>query len=180
MGKSRPITVSGIAFNTVVDACIYFGIGTATVYSRLKQSNDIEWAFGQKEIVRRSPHRKALTSSYNLKAKFPLVCREWDTKKNSSLRPNDVTPGSGKIVWWRCLKNAAHQWQAPVRVRVPPKQTACPFCIGKRALPTNQLSVQYPKIADEFATDLNNQALNEVTVKSGKRFWWRLSISTQI
>jgi hypothetical protein len=38
----------------------------------------------------------------------PHLAREWHPTKNGKLTPGDVTPKSGKKVWWRC-KNS-HEW----------------------------------------------------------------------
>ena len=32
----------------------------------------------------------------------PELCEEWDKTKNGNLRPEDVTYGSGKKIWWVC------------------------------------------------------------------------------
>ena len=32
----------------------------------------------------------------------PDLVKEWDYEKNAPLTPDDVTPGSGKKVWWIC------------------------------------------------------------------------------
>jgi very-short-patch-repair endonuclease len=37
----------------------------------------------------------------------PKVAGEWHPTKNGKLRPEDVTPGSGKKVWWQCRKGHA-------------------------------------------------------------------------
>ncbi|MEI8366133.1 MAG: zinc-ribbon domain-containing protein, partial [Parachlamydiaceae bacterium] len=57
----------------------------------------------------------------------PVLAKEWHSTKNGDLSPKDVTPGSGKIVWWIC-KNG-HEWQAQVSSRN--KGNGCPKCAGR-------------------------------------------------
>ena len=42
----------------------------------------------------------------------PSLAKEWHPNKNDDLRPNDVTVGSRKKVWWICEKR--HEWQAVI------------------------------------------------------------------
>ena len=32
----------------------------------------------------------------------PVLAKEWHPTENGNLKPEDVTPGSGKEVWWLC------------------------------------------------------------------------------
>ena len=32
----------------------------------------------------------------------PALAKEWHPTENGNLKPEDVTPGSGKEVWWLC------------------------------------------------------------------------------
>jgi len=61
----------------------------------------------------------------NFKVLFPELAKEWDFVKNDSLRPEMVTPGSNKKVWWKCTRG--HEWlTSPVqRVRA---SNSCPKC----------------------------------------------------
>ncbi len=34
----------------------------------------------------------------------PTLAKEWHPTGNGNLKPEDVTPGSGKEVWWLCPK----------------------------------------------------------------------------
>src|SRR5262249_46939465 len=42
------------------------------------------------------------SSKTSLRALHPDLGAEWHPEKNGLLTPDDVLPGSGKIVWWRC------------------------------------------------------------------------------
>ena len=43
------------------------------------------------------------SSERNLAILHPDLSREWYYEKNISLKPEEITPGSGKKVWWRCV-----------------------------------------------------------------------------
>jgi rubrerythrin len=59
----------------------------------------------------------------------PNLAKEWDWKKNGTLTPNDVTPGSTKKVGWIC-SICGHAWESTVSNRN--KGHGCPAC-AKRA-----------------------------------------------
>ena len=69
------------------------------------------------------------TSEYNLAKLHPNLAKEWHPTKNEDLEPTDVTPGSDQKVWWRCLKNPKHEWQALVYSRA--RGSGCPYCAGQ-------------------------------------------------
>src|SRR3990167_1437852 len=58
-----------------------------------------------------------------LKSRFPELLEEWDWLKNLPLRPENVSYGSDKLVWWKC--DASHGWKATVSSRTI-KKTGCP------------------------------------------------------
>ncbi len=55
----------------------------------------------------------------------PSLAAEWHFKKNGSLTPRDVMPGSSKRVWWRCEKG--HEWEAYIHSRSQ-GFGRCPYC----------------------------------------------------
>ena len=57
----------------------------------------------------------------------PELILEWDNKKNE-LTPYDVTPGSGKGIWWKCC--SGHSWKTTPASRVA-AQSGCPACSRK-------------------------------------------------
>ena len=38
-----------------------------------------------------------------------MLAVEWDSEKNAPLTPQNVTPGSHKIVWWRCQNGHSYR-----------------------------------------------------------------------
>lgn len=63
----------------------------------------------------------------------PTLAREWHPNKNGGLTAKDVTPGSGKKIWWLCSKG--HEWQAGVYSRN--SGSGCPYCSNRAYLITN-------------------------------------------
>jgi hypothetical protein len=64
------------------------------------------------------------TKDNNLEARFPKLAAEWHPVKNGCLSASDVTPGSGKKVWWRCYQG--HEWEAKIASRT--YGAGCPLC----------------------------------------------------
>ncbi|WP_423798172.1 zinc-ribbon domain-containing protein [Neobacillus sp. SAB-20_R2A] len=65
-----------------------------------------------------------------LATKYPALAKEWNTEKNGSLTPFEVTPGMRKKVWWKCLVYG-HEWESYIynRVDVPSRKgRGCPRC----------------------------------------------------
>ena len=58
----------------------------------------------------------------------PKVAKEWYQPLNGGLKPEDVTLGSNKKVWWQC--GEGHVWQAFVYARGRKNGTGCPVCAG--------------------------------------------------
>ena len=101
----------------------------------------------------------------------PRLAAEWDSERNGALTPREVTEYSNRRVWWRCP--LGHEYQAGVSARS--KGSGCPYCAGRRVLPGfNDLASQEPKVAAEWAQDLNGGLTPEmVTTGSHRRVWWR-------
>lgn len=72
--------------------------------------------------------RKVLPGFNDLATRKPKVAQEWHPALNLPLKPEDVTPGSNKQVWWQC--RAGHVWKAAIYSRTRKKAAACPVCAG--------------------------------------------------
>ena len=108
----------------------------------------------------------------SLAALAPEVAVEWHPGKNGELTPNQVTAGSGRIVWWKCRKGPDHEWRARVYSRV--KGGKCPCCAGRQASATNSLATVLPEIAAQWHPTLNSGlTAADVVPFSNKRVWWK-------
>lgn len=72
--------------------------------------------------------RKVLAGFNDLATLKPTVAKEWHPTLNGELRPEDVTLGSNRRVWWRCRES--HVWQAAIYSRTRKKGAGCPVCAG--------------------------------------------------
>jgi hypothetical protein len=69
-----------------------------------------------------------LSIEYNLLILHSDMAKQWYSRKNGRLKPEDGTPKS-KNVWWRCKD--AYEWKVTVNNRIL-SRTGCPYYSGKR------------------------------------------------
>jgi len=116
----------------------------------------------------------------SLAALRPDLAQEWHQERNGGLRPDDLGPGSRRLVWWGCQRG--HEWQARVMLRARPSRgptargTGCPACRDEsrppwRALPP--LALAHPDLAAELHPVLNaGLDPRHVSAGSRRRVWW--------
>jgi hypothetical protein len=106
---------------------------------------------------------------YNLHVLYPDIAGQWHPTKNGDLRPENLTPRSGRKTWWICDKG--HAWKTVVRVRTRGSQ--CPYCSGRVGSPEYNLLTSYPDIARQWHPTKNaSRKPEEFTPGSGKKAWW--------
>ena len=106
-----------------------------------------------------------------LLSEYPELISEWHPTKNGELKPDKVTHGSGKKVWWLCPKG--HEYDSIISNRTSKKSKGCPQCSGRRVSEDNNLLSLFPKIADEWHPTKNGELKpDEVTHGSNKKVWW--------
>jgi hypothetical protein len=102
----------------------------------------------------------------------PDLAKEWHPTKNGHLTPTGVTTGSNKKVWWKCLENPQHEWEAVINLRN--RGSGCPGCSGRMATPDNCLAVLNPDLTKEWHPAKNGQLTpKNVTYGSEKKVWWQ-------
>lgn len=115
--------------------------------------------------------RYAIRGENDLATTYPDLVREWHPVKNGSLTPQQVLPGSHRIVWWRCANG--HEWQAQIKSRS--NGAGCPVCANKKLLAgANDLASRYPELAKEWHPSKNG-SLTPADVIPGtqRRVWWQ-------
>lgn len=112
------------------------------------------------------------SDAYNLATEQPEIATQWHHEKNGDLTPQDVTPGTATVVWWRCPEHPAlHVWPAKVYARTA--GNGCPMCAGKVPSPTNDLN-RYPNVAAQLDSVLNDgRSPDTVVAGSHEKLWWR-------
>ena len=135
-----------------------------------------------KSNIHQRTHKKSLCPICQMKAVlhnnsiaklYPELIAEWDFKKNNTIDPKNVTPGSVKKVWWICKNNHEHRFEATITDRV--KGKSCQICYPPNhkpnVLPT--LNIANPGLLKEWDYR-KNKSLNPNTITSGsaKKVWW--------
>jgi hypothetical protein len=106
----------------------------------------------------------------NLKVMFPKIAKEWNPTKNGELKPEDITSGSGKKVWWLCPKD--HSYESVISSRTIQK-SGCPYCSGHRASNDNNLKLIFPNVASEWNSEKNGSLRpEEFSSRSNRKVWW--------
>ena len=116
----------------------------------------------------------------SLAAKYPDITREWHPTKNGELKPSEVSYGSARRVWWRCLENPLHEWETSVHNRTALGGVKkCPLCsgVGQSAITAEKsLQQRHPDVAKEWHPTKNGDLLpSQVSRASGKKVWWKCS-----
>ncbi|HEY9786931.1 MAG TPA: zinc-ribbon domain-containing protein [Candidatus Obscuribacterales bacterium] len=103
---------------------------------------------------------------------YPKVLKQFDREKNAGIDPTKLSPR--KKVWWKCLKSPDHEWFSLFDAACfTSKSERCPFCRGRSASSTNNLTLD-KKLLREFHPTKNGALKPEnITLGSHTRVWWR-------
>ena len=117
-------------------------------------------------------HGASTLGDKSLLAQRPELAAEWHATMNHGLGPQNVLPGSGKMIWWQCKVNQGHIWRARLAARSSGQ--GCPFCSGKRAHESNSLATLRSDVARLWHSQKNALLLpTQVTCGSYKKVWWQ-------
>lgn len=127
---------------------------------------------------------KKVNETNNLKSKYPELAKTWDYNKNGTLTPENVYFSSRTRIWWICPK-CKKSFQAPICSRIKSDSYECDECMHKSIGKANQLIAvkrsgsmydHKSPLIKEWDFDKNNPLTpHDVTIKSGKRVWWKCS-----
>lgn len=103
---------------------------------------------------------------------YPHIAKEWFYERNDGLDIKTITHGSSKKVWWKCLIDETHIWQASVTNRTS-KNRSCPYCSEEHPSKRNSLATIHPEVAKDWHPT-KNLPLDpyNVTRASGQKVWW--------
>ena len=111
----------------------------------------------------------ARTLEESLARCYPELAAEWDSEANL-LRPDQVTPGSGRSVWWKCKEG--HRWKAAVGRRASGRAD-CGVCANRVLLVGyNDLATRRPDLVREWDDEIDPQA---VLFNSSRKVQWKCS-----
>jgi len=112
-----------------------------------------------------------LTDKNRLSIIRPYLCEEWNYKRNGDLKPENVSIGCGKKVWWTC-KKCKYVWDIYIGARTH-KNNGCPRCAGRIVSDKNRLSIVFPELCKEWNYKKNGELKPEnVCCHSSKKVWW--------
>lgn len=118
-------------------------------------------------------HRLGTRTSTRWVAGYPRLLGEWHPTKNGDLFPDEVTYGSGKLIWWTCPKGPDHVWCAAPSDRTTRKR-GCPCCANRAVSVTNSLATLAPDVAKELHPTRNGKLTAQTAIaKSHRKVWWR-------
>ena len=109
------------------------------------------------------------TEQYNLHVINPGLAKEWHPTRNGDLNPRNVTPGSGKKVWWICADG--HEWEATIYSRN--RGSGCPSCYKPTLADNSNLLISNTELVKEWHLT-KNSGLNLRNLPSGfnQKVWW--------
>ena len=104
----------------------------------------------------------------------PNLTKEWYFKLNKDLTPSDVTPGMHRKVWWKCINNPEHIWEANISNRARKNNPrGCPYCSNSKLTEQNCLANVNPVLSKEWCYELNGELTPKEVQAGGKRsVWW--------
>lgn len=110
----------------------------------------------------------------SLAVRFPKIAMQWHPTKNGCLTPSDFSYGSSQKVWWECLSDKSHEWQATITERTQRNKDKCPICTKSRFFESNSLQAIHPEIAAQWHPTKNGPLrANQVPRASSKKVWWQ-------
>ena len=119
--------------------------------------------------------------TYCIKNGLEHLLREWHPVKNGNLKPDNVTAGCSKKVFWllpyddpNTGKHHEFEWDAVIQSRT--RGRGCPYLSGKAVWPGfNDLATTHPELTKEWHP-VKNGALKPTDVTAGcsKKVFWLL------
>lgn len=87
---------------------------------------------------------------YNHAICHPDSAAEWDYEANGNIRPENISPQSNKIFFWKCPNEWCNMTydQSPNN-RISQNQS-CPYCSGHRVCPWNCLQSTHAELCEEL------------------------------
>ena len=115
-------------------------------------------------------NKKVLVDYNDLATSYPDLLKEWDYAKNGDLKPQDVSKGSKKKVWWLCPQG--HSYESSICTRT--QGCGCPICSGQQVLVGfNDIATTHPHLLQEWNYAKNGDLKpQQVTSGSRKKVWW--------
>lgn len=107
-------------------------------------------------------HHRVLIGYNDLQSQYPEIAAQWHPTRNGDLKPNDVTYGSDRTVWWQCVE-CGYEWKAAV-YSVSSGKSGCSHCSHSSVSRmenelADALCSMLPMYADEIRVNRNKRIL---------------------
>jgi very-short-patch-repair endonuclease len=108
----------------------------------------------------------------------PEIAKEWHPTKNGDLKPEEVSHGSKKDVWWLCSKTCPeggclHEYPATPNNRCGVNKQNCSFCCNQRICIHSSIAYTHPSLAEEWHPTKNGDKLpSQFPSGSSSEIWW--------
>lgn len=149
---------------------VYFSCGNPLHSSRALSINAITSNGGKKYI----PERicigcNSFAELINEKYGEGYIEKIWSNK--NTMNPYEISSGSGKKVWLKCLKDDSHP-DYELSCSNGKKTINCPYCVGKKICETNNLAHMFPK-SKLIWSDKNQKTPEGYSPASHANVWWK-------
>lgn len=105
-------------------------------------------------------HNKVLDGFNDFATICPDKVKYWDYEKNGLLKPNEITPYSGRYVWWKC-PDCNQSWRS--KVQAFSGSMGCPRCYRRRQTSFGEQSIYY------YVHCLYQDAISRYKIPNGKQ-----------
>ncbi|MFB5089505.1 zinc-ribbon domain-containing protein [Psychrobacillus sp. PGGUH221] len=144
---------------------------TKIVWWQCSKNPKHEWKASVNKRVngRNCPYcaNKKVLPEESLASKRPDLMRQWHL--TNSISPEKLREKSNRKVWWICIENPEHEWQAVISSR---RKATCPECQNKKVTARNCLATTHPYLITAWDVNKNTLSPYEVVAGSGKKIWF--------
>ncbi|UJF20266.1 hypothetical protein L0B53_19220 (plasmid) [Vibrio sp. SS-MA-C1-2] len=153
--------------NSPINPCDVSSTSNKIFLWKCQKNQAHTWSRSIKSMVK---NQKCLICN-SVGALFPTLLKEWHPSKNNNLTLFDLSPGSGKKVWWKCPKGNDHEWLGSIKGRT--KGGGCPICSNQLLVRSNSLGSTNPKLSKQWHPTKNDDLTPfDVFPSSSKKVWW--------
>jgi predicted secreted protein len=117
-------------------------------------------------------NNQKIVKSNSLATLNPVFFKEWHPTLNSKISPHRIGLNYTKKVWWQCIKDKTHVWEASALKRN--QNRGCPYCSKRKVNLSNCLATLNPELAKEWHLT-KNKKLTPYDVVAGyaNKVWWK-------
>jgi len=109
----------------------------------------------------------------------PQIAKQWHPSKNGDLKPENLTHGCNRTVWWlcpnKCPEGCLHEWEACINNRCQETGNGCPFCSYPLHKWCEHVSFvkTHPHLVEQWHPSKNiNLRPENFLPASNQKVWW--------